>query len=230
MQMHIRTLITQFIKSSDAEVLGICEYQIELSILITPFLINVLDKYGISLEDFSIATLDIPDDDPNRITLETAFAQHAGMKVLGEDWARLKSAEILEKLAENPGAGGVASMGAGMGMGMAAAPIFSNLAQQMFGHAPAMAEKPSNSAPPPFGDVFGNGAGSQSQPAPASIPSFNPVTGQSAAFPPTSTPVQTPGGADDFEKSMQKLKYMKENGFISQEAYEAKINEILSGM
>ena len=77
--------------------------------------------------------MDIPENDPHRFQLESAFALSGEMRVLGEDWARAKAADILQDLAKNPGAGGVAAMGAGMGMGMAAAPVFSSIAQQMFG-------------------------------------------------------------------------------------------------
>lgn len=226
MQMNIRALITQFIKSSNSEVLGICEYQIELSHLIKPFLWKAMAEYGLSLENFTIAAMDIPDDDPNRVMLENAYAQHASLKVLGEDWARLESAKILEKLAENPGAGGMGSMGAGMGMAMAAAPVFANLAQQMFGNAPSVDNRNEPSAPAPFGSGFGTPA-SNAQPTPAPIPAPTVGNDFGAGFAEAkpSVPVE-----NDFEKSMQKLKFLHDNGMISQEAYDAKIQEIMSRM
>ena len=203
MQMNIRALITQFIKTSDSEVLGICEYQIELAHLIKPFLWKAMSEYGLSLESFTIASLDIPDDDPNRAMLEKAYAQHASIKVLGEDWARLESARILEKLAENSGAGSMGAMGAGMGMAMAAAPIFANLTQQMFGRTPAADHRPGQTVPAPSGSGF-------------SAPAYGAQS--------------TPPAENDFEKSMQKLKFLRDSGMITQEAYEAKIQEIMSRM
>lgn len=216
-QMHIRSLITQFIKSSGAEILGICEYQVELSHLIKPYLMQALERYGIRLENFSIETMDIPEDDPNRLTLETAYAQHASLKVLGDDWARLESSKILQSLAQNPGAGGVASMGAGMGMGLSAAPVFANLAQQMFNHAP-ISQSPSHETVKP--QPFGFGFEPQSTLPSQSVNSFEINRNESVSFAPSK----------DFEMSLQQLKFMRDNGYISQETYDAKIQEIMSRM
>lgn len=227
LQMHIRSLITQFIKNSGAEILGICEYQVELSHLIKPFLAQSLGQYGINLENFSIEAMDIPDDDPNRVTLETAYAQHASLKVLGDDWARLEASKILQSLAQNPGAGGIAGMGAGMGMGMAAAPVFANLAQQMFNHAPVpTSTKQEISSPQPFG--FGFETQSQTNTVPAPIPSAHPPAGFS--FPLSGESASAGSSANEFEKSLQQLKFMLDNGFITQEAYSAKIQEIMNRM
>jgi len=226
-QMHIRTLITQFIGKSNAEVLAVCQYQVEISILIEPFIRVMLEKYGIALESFSIAMFDVPDDDPNRQTLEAAFAQHANMRILGEDWARLQAADILKELAQNPGAGGAASMGAGMGMAMSAAPIFTSLAQQMFGNAPMVTPSQSSSQPPAFGAGFGNVGFSPSATEP---PVAQPG---GSGFPPFGTPPASNVKSQDmtdFTQSLQQLKYMVEQGFITQEAYNAKITEIMSRM
>lgn len=157
-QANIRTLITQFINNSRAEIVGICEYQLELAHLIEPYLAHALSQYGIDLESFSIASMDIMDDDPNRETLERAYAQHASLKILGEEWARIEAARIMETLAQNPGAGGIAGAGAGVGMGLVAAPVFANLAQQMFNYADVTIP-PAPDPRPPFDDDF--------EPAPA---------------------------------------------------------------
>lgn len=131
-QMYIKSLITQFIINSNAEILGICAYQMEISIIIEPFIKKAFDEYGIELVNFSIASLDIPMSDPQRQKLEDAFAEKGSLKTLGVDWARIKAAEIMQTLAENPGAGGVAASGAGLGLGMAAGSVFSSIAKEMF--------------------------------------------------------------------------------------------------
>lgn len=227
-QMHIRTLITQFIGKTNVEVLAICQYQVEISILIEPFIRIMLQKYGIELESFSIAVFDVADDDPNRQALETAFAQHAHMRILGEDWARLQAAEILKELAQNPGAGGVASMGAGMGMAMSAAPIFANLAQQMFGNAPAATPQQPPKRPAPFGSGFGGGAGYAPQKEGPSVSS--PSGGAFPSFEQSATVEEKPQDMTQFKQSLQQLKYMLDQGFITQEAYDTKISEIMKRM
>lgn len=131
-QMYIKSLITQFISNSNAEILGICAYQMEIAIITEPFIKKAFEEYGIELVNFSIAAMDIPMTDPQRQKLEDAFAEKGTLKTLGADWARIKAAEIMQTLAENPGAGGVAASGAGFGMGMAAGSVFSSIAKEMF--------------------------------------------------------------------------------------------------
>ena len=208
MQMNIRSLIAQFVKSANAEILGICEYQMEIAYLISPYISKVLEPYGLSLISFTIAALDIPEDDPNRMQLEDAYAKHGSLKVLGEDWARLRSAEILEKLAENPGAGGTASMGAGIGMSMAAAPVFANLAQQMF--AGTSSAFPSQSKDKP---------GTQEEESPQRASDrFGASMSQEAS---NTTD-------DEFQQSIKKLQTLRDMGVITEQQFKEKIQEIMS--
>ena len=202
MMMYIKSYITQFINSSNAEILGICAYQVEISIIIAPFISKTIENYGLNLVTFSIESLEIPEDDPHRMQLESAFALSGEMRVLGEDWARAKAADILQYLAQNPGAGNVASMGAGMGMGMAAAPVFANIAQQMFGTFPGQ------NAPQPKPEPRNSGRSR-----------FEIKAEQPAV-----------GSDEGFEASIRKLKFMFDNGVITKEQYDSKIQEILSRM
>lgn len=253
MKMYIRTLMTQFIKSSNAEVLGICEYMMEIAILISPFIAKAIEQYGINLESFSIASMDIPDDDPHRDMLETAKSQHASMKILGEEWARMQAAEIMKTLAANPGAGGVASMGAGMGMGMAAAPIFSNLSEQMFGHITSTSHQPEPAPLHSFGTGFGTS--SNSTPINQSANSFATNAQMTMQYnqnmsspspdimqPPQQGPTNNPFAAttesmkteqssmSDWQQSMNKLKFLRDNGMITEIVYQDKLNEIMRRM
>ena len=129
---YIKSAIAKFIKSSDQEILGICSEQETLATGISQQLRYSLDSYGLSLITFSIAGIDIPANDPNRKMLEEVYTQKRIMGVLGEDWARQQSVDILKGLANNPGAGGVAAMGAGIGVGVAAGGALSGIAQAAF--------------------------------------------------------------------------------------------------
>lgn len=131
-QQYIKSSIAKAIKNANQEILGICAEQDILAQSIHPILQEILDDYGIRLITFSIAGIDIPENDPNRQKLEEAFANKGVMGILGDDWGRQQASEILHDLANNPGAGGVAAAGAGVGMGMAAGGVFGGMAQQMF--------------------------------------------------------------------------------------------------
>jgi len=119
--------------------------------VIFPILKSVLDDYGLKLVNFIIANLQFVND-ALRQTYETriqqmgldarekeiiAQAEARGEKskfdILGEKWVLQQEANILNNLANNPGAGGIAAAGAGLGMGMAAGGAFVGMAQHFMG-------------------------------------------------------------------------------------------------
>ena len=93
--------------------------------------------------------------------MRNAQADKAVQQILGDEWARQQSADILKTLAANPGAGGVAAAGAGMGVGMAAGGVFSNMAQQMF--APVQQSPVQSAAPQPQPQPSGRFVQSETQ-------------------------------------------------------------------
>lgn len=66
-----------------------------------------------------------------RVLIEQGKAQGEVMQILGQRWGKQQAATILRDLANNQAAGGVANMGAGLGLGMASASVFGGMAQQM---------------------------------------------------------------------------------------------------
>ena len=203
-QQHIKSSLARAIRSSNQEIMGICAEQDVLATQIQPILQEILDDYGLKLITFTIAAIDIPENDPNRQKLEEAFANKGVMGILGDDWGRQQATEILHTLAGNPGAGGVAAAGAGMGMGMAAGGVFAGMAQQMFTpmQPQAPVQQPVQSAP--SGRFVQRGA-----------PSGGAPTAQAT---------------EDSVESLKKLKAMLDAGLIPQEVYNSKMNEILSRM
>jgi len=141
-QSKIKSSITTALNQTETELLGIESRLDEFSETIKPFLSEVFDDYGLKIITFSVAALDLDDDELRRrydeIGMEAiskmrhAHADKGVMDVLGDDWGRQQAANILGALAENPGAGGVAEAGAGLGMGLAAGGAFGNMANQMF--------------------------------------------------------------------------------------------------
>lgn len=140
-QGKIKTAVSKFLNSLEQELIGLDAYLDELSEKIQPFINEALEDYGLQCVKFALAGLDIDvtkydvlDGAQIEMTHKIRGAQgdKAVMGILGEDWARQQSANILGDLANNPGAGGIAAAGAGMGMGMAAGGAFGSMAQQMF--------------------------------------------------------------------------------------------------
>lgn len=131
------------------------------------------------------------------------------MEVLRDNWGRQKAAEILGDLARNPGAGGAGAMGAGMGMGMAAGSVFGSMANQMFA---------------PMNTIY--------QPTQSCLQDTQPTA--SGRFAPknslqSSQPSVQAEREDPFQV-LSELKRLLDAGLISQEKYDAKVDEVMSRM
>lgn len=203
-QQHIKSSLARAIRNSNQEIMGICAEQTALAAQIQPVLQGILGDYGLKLIAFTIAAIDIPDNDPNRQKLEEAFANKGVMGILGDNWGRQQSTEILHTLAANPGAGGGAAVGVGVGVGMSAGSVFASMAQQMF--AP-MSPQPPVQQPvqaAPSGRFVQRGAANCSSPAAQGFK--NPV------------------------ESLKELKALLDQGLIPQEEFDSKMHEILERM
>ena len=218
-QGKIKSAVSKFLNGLQQELIGIDAYMDELSEQIEPYIDEVVEEYGLKCVRFSLAGLDIDISkydaiDESQIAAITkgnlARGDKSAMEILGEDWGRQQAANILGDLARNPGAGGVGAMGAGMGMGMAAGSVFGNMANQMFA--------PMNQ-------------GSQQQQQP--VQPQQTQTASSRFAPKTnnaSQPVQPAQTAEDPFETLAKLKKMLDAGLISQEKYDAKVDEVMNRM
>ena len=159
-QSKIKSAVAKELGASETEVLGIDARLDEFSQLIQPTVNELLSANGLKCTAFSIAAIDIDDENGLREkydqigmsqieTIRGAQAQKAALDTLGINWAQQQSAEVLKTMAANPGniAGQV---GAGIGMGAAAASAFGNMANQMFNPnvAPNMQPQANNTAAP----------------------------------------------------------------------------------
>ncbi len=116
----IKDSIASFIQESGREVLDICASREVVAQSISEKVSGLLDEYGVRLVNFYVSGMDIPANDPNRQKLEEAFANKSVMGILGDDWARQQSVDIMKDLAGNEG-GGLAALGASAGLGFAMA-------------------------------------------------------------------------------------------------------------
>jgi membrane protease subunit (stomatin/prohibitin family) len=209
-QSKIKASITRALNETQTELLGIEARIDEFSESVEPFLNEIFEDYGLKMIKFSIAALDVDDDELRRrydeigmdaiAKMRNAQADRGVMDVLGNDWGKQQAASILGTLAANPGSGGIAAAGAGLGMGMAAGGVFGNMAQQMF-------------------------APMQQQPAPPTAPQSSGRFAQKSAAPETTGDIK-----DDPVAALKKLKDMLNLGLIEQPEYDAKKAEIMNRM
>lgn len=209
----IRAILTRVLNETHNELLGIESRIIEISQVVEPLLDEAIEVYGVKMIKFSIAALTVFDDE-NRTRfdeigmdalekLRNAQADKGVMEVLGDDWGKQQAAKILGNLSNNPGAGGVAATGAGIGMGMAAGGVFAGMAQQMFEPMRSRPEQPMTNQPSGRFNQKSAGGG----------------TGQSVE-----------NGDEDPLAALEKIKEALDRGYINQADYDAKKAEILARM
>ncbi|MFO8087954.1 MAG: SPFH domain-containing protein [Bacteroidales bacterium] len=131
-QMHIVNSMSQTLdklRDSGKVIFETVRNTVELSDSITPHVASILEDYGLKLISFSVASCKIQSDDPE---IQKMITDRARMRYLGENWQAQQQVDIMKDVAQNPGAGGVASAGAGLGMGIAAGGAFGGMAQQTF--------------------------------------------------------------------------------------------------
>lgn len=141
-QSKIKSVIARAINESNLEILGIDARLDEFSQTIQPFLQEILSNYGLKCVNFSVSAVDIDDDELRRkydeigmeaiAKIKNAQADKGVMDILGDNWGKQQAVGILKDLANNPGAGGIGTMGAGLGMGFAAGNVFSGMSQEIF--------------------------------------------------------------------------------------------------
>ena len=224
-QSKIKSIIARAVNESNTELLGLDARLDEFSDSIQPYMQETLDNYGLRCVKFVVSAIDLDDDvlrrrydeigmnayEERRMANAKTMSQREAMDVLGDDWGKQQSADILRDLANNPGAGGIGAMGAGMGMGMAAGSVFGNMANQMF--------EPMSNSP--------------RQNMPNAEPQVGTPSGrftQQSTTPQTTVETPTPSVQDDPVETLSKLKRMLDAGLIEQSEYDAKKTEILSRM
>jgi membrane protease subunit (stomatin/prohibitin family) len=153
-QSKIKSSITRAANESTQELLGIEARLDEFADSISPFMQETLNDYGLKLVKFSIAAINIDDDKLRRrydeigmdaiAKMRNAQADKSVMGIMGDDWAKQQQIDILKGIATNEG-GGVATAGAGLGMGLAAGGVFGGMAQQVFN--PSQNQQPTNVNP-----------------------------------------------------------------------------------
>lgn len=170
-KLIIRPKVGQFVKSNIARAIqsvdgGIWSIQTQTE-SIAATLENVLNdsfaEYGLRLDHLYIDTLNVLDTPEwldfkkERADFGTyqmkkakeALGDMQQLNALGNNWQRIQARNIMETMAANPGAGGVAATGAGLGMGMVAGGVMGSMAASMF--APMQETMPQQQPASPAG-------------------------------------------------------------------------------
>mgnify|MGYP001766930680 CR=1 FL=1 len=131
-QMHIVNSISQTLdklRDTGKVIFETVRNTVDLANSVSPHISIILEDYGLKLISFSVASCKIESDDPE---IQKMITDRARQRFLGEGWAAQQQVDILKNISTNPGSGGIAAAGAGLGMGIAAGGVFGNMAQQNF--------------------------------------------------------------------------------------------------
>ncbi len=138
-QGKIKSAVSKFLNSLTQELIGIDAYMDELSESVEPYIDEALSDYGLKCVTFALSGLDIDtekydqlDESQMELIARTRGYQgdKAGIDILGGDWQKVQNVGIMKDIANNEGAGGIAAMGAGLGMGLGTMGAFGTVSQQ----------------------------------------------------------------------------------------------------
>ncbi|QNO16554.1 SPFH domain-containing protein [Alkalicella caledoniensis] len=114
----IKDHISSYLVHKKISVLDINAYIDEISEHIQGRVAPTFEKFGISVENFYVNSINIPENDPGVAKLKDALARRAEMDIIGYNYQQQRSFDTLESAARNEGSGASNIMGAGIGMGM----------------------------------------------------------------------------------------------------------------
>ncbi|MDR1920453.1 MAG: SPFH domain-containing protein [Candidatus Adiutrix sp.] len=129
--------ISSYLVHKKISLLEINAYLDELSEHMKRRIEPVLADYGITLVNFFVNDINVPEGDPAVSQLKAALAKRAEMNIIGYSYQQERSFDTLEGAATNPGTASSGLMGAGLGLGMgvglggAVGNHFSGLAQNL---------------------------------------------------------------------------------------------------
>lgn len=110
--------ISSYLVHKQISILEINAYLDEMSTYMKERIEPTMDEYGISLLNFYVNDISVPEEDPAVKRLKDALAKRAEMNIIGYDYQQERSFDTLEGAANNQGSISSGIMGAGLGLGM----------------------------------------------------------------------------------------------------------------
>jgi membrane protease subunit (stomatin/prohibitin family) len=121
----LKSLIHKFMQREKISFLDISSYLDDLSKEAQNSIHDEFERFGVEIVNFFIETIK-PRDDDNLAAIKAKRTEIAGLEMerskLGDGfYSQRRSFDVMEGMAANPGAGGLANAGVGLGMGLGAA-------------------------------------------------------------------------------------------------------------
>jgi len=129
---QLNSLISSKITQEKISILDINSQLIEMSDYCNLQLNKIFGKYGIDIIEFSIASINVPENDPSFIQLKKSKDLAAKFAIVGAgNYTTERGFDVLQTAAANEGAGGqIASLGAGFGASIGIGKAIGQIATQ----------------------------------------------------------------------------------------------------
>lgn len=114
----VKDAISTYLVHKQISILEINAYIDELSQHMKERIEPVMEEYGITLVNFYVNEISVPEDDSAVKKLKDALSKRAEMNIIGYSYQQERSFDTLEGAAKNTGSGSAPFMGAGLGLGM----------------------------------------------------------------------------------------------------------------
>ncbi|MDR1245984.1 MAG: SPFH domain-containing protein [Clostridiales Family XIII bacterium] len=129
---NISDCISTYLIVRKIGILELSAYLTEMSDEISERISPIFGEYGVTPVNFSVMSVNVPENDKSVVSLKAALAKRAEMDIIGYNYIQERSFNTFENAAQNEGAAGTligAGLGLGMGVGMggAAGTAFNNL-------------------------------------------------------------------------------------------------------
>lgn len=147
-RVNIKSQVSRYLEKLDRELIGLESHLDLMSKAIQPNIDIILSGYGLKCINFSLSGIDIDTSKYDKIDeaqigqiakLKNAEGDKTVLAMLGDEWSKQKSYEVLRDMANNSGG---ASLGVGLGMGIGVANTYTNLANEMLGEKNISQEDP----------------------------------------------------------------------------------------
>jgi len=170
---NVKDSISSYLVNKGVSMLEINAYLVELSEHLKERITPALEEYGITLINFFVKSVNVPEDDPAVIRLRDALAKKAEMDIIGFNYVQERSFDTLEGAATNQGSAQAGMMGAGIGMGMGLG-VGGAMGGQMGNISQSININPTKKCPGCNADIdaasrFCNMCGNDTQPPPSPV-------------------------------------------------------------
>lgn len=135
MMSFFTNLISDKMTKDGISVLNINSHLLDMSRYVRDQLEPEFNQYGLSLENFHIMSINVPEEDPSFIKLKGAKELAAQVKITGRDIYQMgRTFDVLDKAAANEGEGGnMVGLGVGLGAGVGVGNQMGTMAAQSLG-------------------------------------------------------------------------------------------------